>query len=83
MFLRLRVLVVAAMTLVLLGGLVAAQVLRERVPVQPPIVLSGADVGFQITAREGTTPIGNVVVQVDGKWVPIKFESGAVRLSTR
>jgi hypothetical protein len=83
MFLRLRVLVVAATMLVLLGGFVAAQVLRERVPVRPPIVLSGADVGFQITQREGTTPVGNVVVQVDGKWVPVKFESGPARLSTR
>ena len=51
MFLRLRVLVAAATMLVLLGGFVAAQVLRERVPVRPPIVLSGADVGFQITQR--------------------------------
>ena len=43
----------------------------SRTPVDLPIVLSGNDVGFQITARDGTTPVGTLVVRVDGQWVPV------------
>jgi hypothetical protein len=78
MFLRFRVLVVAALILVGLGGLVGAQVLR-RSPVEPPVVLSGGDVGFQITARDGDTPLGTFVVRVNGNWVPARIEGGVVR----
>jgi hypothetical protein len=56
MFLRLPLVAVAATMLVLLGGFVAAQVLRERVPVRPPIVLSGSDVGFQIRSCSRAAP---------------------------
>ncbi len=82
MFVRLRVLLAASLILAAFGGLLGAQVYRHRVPVQPPIVLSGSDVGVQITAREGTSPVGHLVVRVDGQWVPFLFESGTARLST-
>jgi hypothetical protein len=83
MFLRLRVLLGVSLMLVLFGGVVGAQVYRQGVPVQPPVVLSGGDIGFQMTARDGSTPVGNIVVRVDGKWVPVHYEVGASRLSTR
>jgi hypothetical protein len=42
----------------------------------PPVVLSGADVGFRITGRRGETPIGELVVRVDGQWQKAEFASG-------
>jgi hypothetical protein len=83
MFLHLRLIVVASLVLVLFGAVLGAQVARERKPVSPPVVLSGSDVGFQITAREGTTPVGSLVVRENGTWVPVAYERGLSRLSTR
>jgi hypothetical protein len=83
MFLHVRVIVVASLLLMLFGAFVGAQVVRERRPVTPPVVLSGSDVGFQITSREGTTPVGSVVVRENGKWVPVLYERGLAQLSTR
>jgi hypothetical protein len=82
MFLHLRVIVAASLILVLFGVFVGAQVHRERLPVTPPIVLSGSDVGFQITAREGTIPVGSIVVRENGNWVPVQYERVAARIST-
>lgn len=42
----------------------------------PPVVLSGADVGFRMTGRRGETPIGELVVRVDGQWQKAEFASG-------
>lgn len=42
----------------------------------PPVVLSGADVGFRMTARRGDTPVGELVVRVDGVWQKAEFSSG-------
>ncbi|MDO8795566.1 MAG: hypothetical protein Q7J25_13200 [Vicinamibacterales bacterium] len=42
----------------------------------PPVVLSGADVGFRMTGRRGQTPIGELVVRVDGQWQKAEFASG-------
>jgi hypothetical protein len=82
-FLQLRVIVAASLLLVLFGVFVGAQVHRGRTPVTPPIVLSGSDVGFQITAREGTIPVGSVVVRVDGNWVPVEYERTVSRMTAR
>ena len=42
----------------------------------PPMVLSGADVGFRVTGRRGETPVGDLVVRVDGQWQKAEFASG-------
>ena len=42
----------------------------------PPVVLSGADIGFRMTGRRGATPIGELVVRVDGQWQKAEFASG-------
>jgi hypothetical protein len=48
------------------------------VVVDPPIVLSGSDVGFRISARKGDTPVGTLVVRVNGQWV--EAQVGNLRL---
>lgn len=82
MFLRLRVLLLGSLLFVTFGAWAGAQVFH-RTPVDPPIVLSGSDVGFQITAREGSTPVGTLVVRIDGNWVPVKEAPATSRLTTR
>jgi hypothetical protein len=46
MFLRIRVLVMAAVALMACGTWVGAQMFAFR-PVEPPVILSGNDVGFR------------------------------------
>ena len=74
---RTRLAVVVVAVLIAVGAWASAQVQEQ--PVDPPIVLSGSDVGFRITARQGNTPVGTLVVRVDGKWVAVRL-GGAVKL---
>jgi hypothetical protein len=66
-----------------LAGSAAAysQALVQPAPVEP-VVLSGSDIGFRITARKGTTPVGQLVVRVDGQWREVEYSLG-VKLLTR
>ena len=51
----------------------------QSVAPQPvnPVVLSGADIGFRMTGRgKGDTPVGELVVRVDGQWKPVEFAFG-------
>jgi hypothetical protein len=82
MFLRLRVLLVAAAVVVAGGAWAGAQVF-SRTPVDPPMILSGADMGFRVTAYERSTPVGTFVVRLNGQWVPIKEDTTTPRVSTR
>jgi len=69
----------------LLGFLGGVGLVYGQVMVQPvtPTVLSGPDVGFRIEGMRGATPIGTVVVRVNGQWVPVDFGSGTRPLGTR
>jgi hypothetical protein len=66
----------------LVGGWVSAQVFQapRLVPVQPPIVLSGSDIGFRVEARSGDAQVGTLVVRVDGQWVPAQSPNGGLKL---
>jgi hypothetical protein len=67
---------------VLAGSAVAySQVSVRPVPVDP-VVLSGSDIGFRMTARKGGTPVGQLVVRVDGEWREVEY-SLAVKLLTK
>jgi hypothetical protein len=81
---KIRAGIVAAVALlVTLGVLVSAQLLQER-PVQPPIVLSGSEVGFRVEGQRGDAVIGTLVVRVDGKWVDAQLAGrGPLKLSAR
>lgn len=41
-----------------------------------PIVISGSDIGFQLEGREGDTPVGRLVIRVNGNWVEPQFARG-------
>lgn len=68
---RLFVIALAILLAGLIGGWASAEVLQRRqtIPVDPPVIVSGADVGFRIEGRRGGVRVGSIVVRVDGKWV--------------
>jgi hypothetical protein len=79
--------VVAVASLVLAGGFAGAALAREQTAIQPvpvpPSVLSGTDIGFRMTARKGTTPVGQLVVRVDGEWREVEFSYGMKQLTSK
>ena len=44
-----------------------------------PRVLSGGDFGFRVEGVKGETPVGRLVVQVNGQWVPVDVAPVAPR----
>jgi hypothetical protein len=57
-----------------LGAWAHAQVGTQPVS---PAVFSGADIGFRMTGRaKGDTPVGELVVRVNGEWKPVQFSYG-------
>ena len=44
----------------------------------PPIVLAGPDIGFRMTGVKRGTPVGQLVVRINGDWKVVEFASGAV-----
>jgi hypothetical protein len=81
---KIRAGIVAAVALlVTLAVLVSAQLLQDR-PVQPPVVLSGSDVGFRVEGQRGDAVTGTLVVRVDGKWIDAQLVGrGPLKLSAR
>lgn len=71
---------------VVAGGVLATAMLAwstfsfSQVAVSPqpvdPVVLTGSDIGFRMTARKGGTPVGQLVVRVDGGWKEVEFSQG-------
>jgi len=63
--------VAAAFCVILLTVHATAWVTAQVVAVKPvpPKVMTGADVGFRVEGIRGDTPIGVIVVKVNGDWV--------------
>ena len=59
--------VFAIVALVIATTWTAAQI----VAIEPvtPTVMSGSDVGFRVEGIRGGTPVGRLVVKVNGQWV--------------
>jgi hypothetical protein len=57
---------VAAATLLAGVQTTAQSVQVERVT---PRVMTGSEVGFRVEGLRGGTPVGTIVVQVNGQWV--------------
>jgi len=51
----------------LAGGWARAQ--SRWVPVAEPQILTGPDVGFRVEWLHGRTPVGQLVVRMNGTWV--------------
>ena len=82
MKLEIRLVALAAFFVVLLGlaGWSRAQPAYAPRPVTP-VVLAGPDVGFRMTAQKGATPVGQLVVRINGEWKVVEFGSSAVPLA--
>jgi hypothetical protein len=66
----------------ILGTLLAAGILVQRQTIQPqtPTVITGLDLGFRIDSRKGSTPVGVLVVRINGQWVEVESGVGVKRL---
>ena len=78
-----RLVATTLLSVVVLAGsaLAYSQVSVAPVPVTP-VVLSGSDVGFRMTGHKRGTPVGQLVVRVNGEWKEVEF-SYAVKPLTK
>jgi hypothetical protein len=76
------VLVAAACLLSMLAVGAIAQS-REVTKLSTPILISGSDLGFRVEGYQGGTPVGRVVIRVDGRWVEPKSVPEPLRLASR
>ena len=67
---HLTVVVLVVLGLVGAGVWASAQMYLAE-PVDPPVVLSGPDLGFRIEERRGEAVYGRLVVRVDGQWIEV------------
>ena len=72
---RIGLVVVWVASLVAVAAIAMAQA-RQTVPLPEPTILSGADVGFRVEGRQGGTPVGQIVVRMNGKWVEAMVGGG-------
>jgi len=50
---------------------------------QAPTVIAGSDIGFRVERYTGSTPVGKLVVRINGQWVEAEFGAGIKRLTAR
>jgi hypothetical protein len=62
------------MSLVAVAAIARAQML-QIVPLPEPIIVSGNDVGFRVEGKQGSTPVGRLVLRINGQWVEADFGS--------
>ena len=79
MKLKIRLVALAAFFIVLIGlaALSRAQTAILPNPV-PPVVLAGPDVGFRMTGVKRGTPVGQLVVRINGEWKVVEFATSAI-----
>ncbi len=56
-------------SLLVVASVVKAQVFEMPRLLPEPHILSGPDFGFRIEADQRGTPVGKLVVRIDGKWI--------------
>jgi hypothetical protein len=57
------------LSLLMVASVVKAQVFEMPTPLPEPRIVSGPDLGFRVEADQKGTPIGKLVIRVDGKWI--------------
>lgn len=72
------------LSLFVVASVVKAQVYEIR-PLPEPKIASGADFGLRIEGDQNGTPVGTLVVRVNGKWIEARLGSvkGVPRISSR
>lgn len=67
---------VAAVAILVLGltAWLTGQALEVR-PV-PAKVMTGSDLGFRVDGLRGDTPVGSLVIRVNGEWVEVDLGVG-------
>jgi hypothetical protein len=78
---RIGFVVMWAASLVVVSMWGQAQTVENRLA--SPVILSGSDVGFRIEGRSGNTPIGRVVVRINGEWVVPESAGGLKPLTAK
>ena len=73
---RLVALVVFFVVLIGLAAWSRAQTAVAPNPV-PPVVLAGPDIGFRMTGVKRGTPVGQLVVRINGEWEVVEFATSA------
>ncbi|HEV8397024.1 MAG TPA: hypothetical protein VGQ37_22235 [Vicinamibacterales bacterium] len=82
MKLKIRLVALAAFFVVLLGVAAWSRAQTAIVPNPvPPVVLAGPDVGFRMTGVKRGTPVGQLVVRINGEWKVVEFSSTALSLA--
>ena len=73
--------VVAAVCVILVIVAATAWITAQVVAVKPvpPKVMTGTDVGFRVEGLRGSTPVGTLVVRVNGEWVEADFAKVGTR----
>lgn len=77
---RLVALVVFFVVLIGLAAWSRAQTAVAPNPV-PPVVLAGPDIGFRMTGVKRGTPVGQLVVRINGDWKVVEFGSSSLPLA--
>ena len=62
-------------------GLMAGRWALAQAPAQTPTIISGSDLGFRVDQHRGNTPVGTLVVRVNGQWVEAEFSVGIKRIT--
>ena len=57
------------LSLFVVASAVKAQVFEIPRPLPEPRIVSGPDFGFRVEADLKGTPVGRLVIRVDGKWI--------------
>jgi hypothetical protein len=72
------------LSLFVVAAVVKAQVFEIR-PLPEPTIVSGADFGLRIEGDQNGTPVGTLVVRVNGQWIEARIGSvnRAPRISSR
>jgi hypothetical protein len=80
-----RTVILAAWLLSLAVVAVVAQQPRVVVPDGKPTVIAGNDIGFRVDGYRGKTPVGTLVVRVNGEWLEPRIEPqyGVAPLTSR
>jgi hypothetical protein len=50
---------------------------------QVPTVIAGNDLGFRVESHKGNTPVGSLVVRINGQWVEAQFSFGIKPVTAR